>query len=130
MLNALLPLFRSRIVKRSFSEVQKAQVAVPNPSGDTIFSRIINGSIPASFLHKVVMRKREYLPSLILSQDDLCVAIEDVSPQAPFHFLVIPRKPITGIGGASAEDVKILGHLLLTAKELAKEHGFAESGYR
>ena len=48
------------------------------PTGPTIFDKILDGSIPAQFIH----------------QDDKCVAFKDVAPQAPVHFLVIPRKRI------------------------------------
>jgi histidine triad (HIT) family protein len=59
------------------------------------------------------------------------VAIHDISPVAPVHFLVIPRKLITGISQAnSAQDKELLGHLLITAKELAKKCGLDENGYR
>ena len=49
-----------------------------HPTGPTIFDKILDGSIPAQFIH----------------QDDKCVAFKDVAPQAPVHFLVIPRKRI------------------------------------
>jgi histidine triad (HIT) family protein len=84
-------------------------------SAATIFQRIINREIPAKFLH----------------EDSHCVAIHDISPVAPVHFLVIPRKLITGISQAnSAQDKELLGHLLITAKELAKKCGLDENGYR
>ena len=57
-------------------------------SGPTIFDKILDGSIPAQFIH----------------QDDKCVAFKDVSPQAPVHFLVIPRKRITMIEKAEDKD--------------------------
>ena len=54
----------------------------------TIFDKILDGSIPAEFLH----------------QDDQCVAFRDVAPQAPVHFLVIPRRRITMIQEAEETD--------------------------
>ena len=54
----------------------------------TIFDKILDGSIPAQFLH----------------QDEKCVAFKDVSPQAPVHFLVIPRKRIPMIEMAEDQD--------------------------
>jgi histidine triad (HIT) family protein len=80
----------------------------------TLFEKIIARSIPAEFLH----------------EDDLCVAIRDINPQAPVHFLVIPKKPIPRLAEAQAEDAALLGHLLLIAARVASENGIAESGYR
>jgi len=80
----------------------------------TIFQKIIAREIPAKFIH----------------EDDLCIAIHDVSPQAPLHVLVIPKKHIARIGEAAAADQALLGHLLLTAAAVAKKLGVAESGYR
>jgi len=79
----------------------------------TIFDKILDGSIPASFIH----------------QDDKCVAFNDVAPQAPVHFLVIPRKRISMIEKAEDNDGDLLGHLMLTARKVAKEQGL-EKGYR
>ncbi|XP_068233265.1 adenosine 5'-monophosphoramidase HINT1-like [Palaemon carinicauda] len=93
------------------SEVEKAQTAAPG--GDTIFGKIIRGEIPTKFIH----------------EDDQCVAFNDISPQAPVHFLVIPRKPIDMIENAGDEDEQLLGHLLLVARKVAKEQGL-DKGYR
>jgi len=79
----------------------------------TIFDKILDGSIPATFIH----------------QDDKCVAFNDVAPQAPVHFLVIPRKRISMIEKAEDGDGELLGHLMLTARKVAKEQGL-EKGYR
>jgi len=79
----------------------------------TIFDKILDGSIPATFIH----------------QDDKCVAFNDVAPQAPVHFLVIPRKRISMIEKAEDGDGDLLGHLMLTARKVAKEQGL-EKGYR
>lgn len=80
----------------------------------TLFEKIIARQIPAKIAH----------------EDDLCIAIHDISPQAPVHVLVIPKKPIPRIGAASPADQAVLGHLLLTAGNLARELGVSESGYR
>ncbi|XP_073807225.1 histidine triad nucleotide-binding protein 2, mitochondrial isoform X1 [Danio rerio] len=58
-----------------------------------------------------------------------CLAFRDVNPQAPVHYLVIPRIPIPRISEAHDEDSLILGHLLVVAKNIAKKEGLAE-GYR
>ena len=62
-------------------------------------------------------------------EDDRALAFVDVSPQAPVHILVIPKKPITGISAAEDCDEALLGHLMLTARSVAKEQGLA-AGYR
>ena len=93
------------------SEAEKAQAG--REEGPTIFDKILDGSIPAKFIH----------------DDDKCVAFNDVSPQAPVHFLVIPRKRIAMIEEAEDADAELLGHLLLVAKKVAKEQGLT-NGYR
>jgi histidine triad (HIT) family protein len=80
----------------------------------TIFQKIIDREIPAKLAH----------------EDEHCIAIHDVNPQAPVHVLIIPKKPIVRIGEASPTDQALLGHLLLTAAAVAKKLGLAESGYR
>lgn len=80
----------------------------------TIFQKIIEREIPAKLAH----------------EDEHCIAIHDINPQAPVHVLIIPKKPIPRIGEASAADQAVLGHLLLTGAALAKKLGVAESGYR
>jgi len=79
----------------------------------TLFQKIIDGEIPGTFLH----------------QDELCVALRDIDPQAPTHILVIPRKPIARIAEAGEEDKELLGHLLRTAAEVAAAEGLT-GGYR
>lgn len=79
----------------------------------TLFQKILDGEIPAKFVHK----------------DDVCGAFHDINPQAPVHVLIVPRKPLRGIDAATPEDQAILGHLLVTAKKLADQLGLA-GGYR
>lgn len=57
------------------------------------------------------------------------MAFNDVAPQAPTHFLVIPRKPISQLSLAEDGDAELLGHLLLVGRKVAKEVGL-EKGYR
>jgi histidine triad (HIT) family protein len=70
------------------------------------------------------------IPATLVFEDERCVAFRDISPQAPLHILVIPRKAIPRIGLAEGEDEGLLGHLLLTAAQVARSEGIAESGYR
>ncbi|VDM27229.1 unnamed protein product [Hydatigera taeniaeformis] len=94
------------------SEVEKAQAA-HSSEGDTIFGKIARKEIPAKFLY----------------EDDQCVAFDDISPQAPTHFLVIPKKPIKQLDSATEDDESLLGHLLLVAKKVAAQKNLAK-GYR
>jgi histidine triad (HIT) family protein len=80
----------------------------------TLFEKIIKGEVPAQIIH----------------EDDQCVAIRDINPQAPTHVLVIPKKVIPRLGEATPSDESLLGHLLFTAAEVAKREGLAENGYR
>ncbi|CAH1401682.1 unnamed protein product [Nezara viridula] len=100
-------------IKRSVmtDEVSKAQGATAG--GDTIFGKILRKEIPAKVIY----------------EDEKCMAFHDVNPQAPTHFLVIPRKPIPGLSHAEDSDVELLGHLMIKAKQLAKEVGLGK-GFR
>jgi histidine triad (HIT) family protein len=68
---------------------------------DTIFTKIINKKIPAN----------------IIFEDELCIIIEDISPQAPLHYLAIPKKEIIGVSDLDDKDNEIMGHLMLTIKK-------------
>ena len=70
------------------------------------------------------------ITSKIINEDDQCVVFEDASPQAPVHFLVIPRKHISSLNDARDEDRNLLGHLICVAARTAKEKGIDGSGYR
>ena len=83
-------------------------------SDKTLFEKIRDGEIPADIVHS----------------DELCMAFRDISPQAPLHILVVPRKPLPRVGEAEPDDTALLGHLLLTAAEVARREGVADSGYR
>lgn len=58
------------------------------------------------------------------------MAFHDVAPQAPTHFLVIPKREIATLSDATAEDAGLLGHLLVTAAKVAKQLGVEEGGSR
>jgi len=70
------------------------------------------------------------IPAEIIYEDDHCFAIKDIRPQAPSHFLVIPRKVIPKLSQASQQDKELLGHLLLSCTEIAKKLGLDEEGFR
>ncbi|HAL13807.1 MAG TPA: histidine triad nucleotide-binding protein [Planctomycetaceae bacterium] len=79
----------------------------------TIFKRIIDGEIPADIVY----------------EDEQCLAFRDISPQAPVHILVIPRKEIPSIDHLSDEDEQLVGHIYLVIKQIAAGEGL-ENGYR
>ena len=76
-------------------------------SSDTIFGKIIRGEVPTATLHA----------------DDRCIVIQDIHPQAPFHALVIPKKPLVSLATAQKEDEALLGHCLLVARQVAEKAG-------
>jgi len=78
---------------------------------DTIFSKIISGDIPAERIY----------------EDELCICIKDINPQAPVHVLLIPRKPIPRLVDASEEDKLLLGHLMLKVGEIARDLGVGDA---
>lgn len=77
----------------------------------TLFEKIIDREIPANFVH----------------EDERCIVIRDINPQAPFHVLVIPRKPIAKVSDATRDDEALLGHLLLVAGKVAADAGYASA---
>jgi histidine triad (HIT) family protein len=79
----------------------------------TIFKRIIDREIPAEIVY----------------EDDRCLAFRDVSPQAPTHVLVIPKKEIANLDAVGDDDAALVAHLWLVIRNLAKELGLLE-GYR
>ena len=80
---------------------------------DCIFCKIANGQMGAN----------------ILWQDDQGLAFADISPQAPTHVLIIPRKHIVSLDQATPEDSSLLGHLQMAAAKIARRVGIAK-GYR
>tara|TARA_B100000927_G_scaffold278923_1_gene262076 strand:+ start:16086 stop:16430 length:345 start_codon:yes stop_codon:yes gene_type:complete len=82
-----------------------------------------------TLFEKIIARE---IPAEIIFEDERVLAFQDISPQAPTHILVIPKKPIPRVGEANAEDEALLGHLLLTAQRVADELGInsTEEGFR
>ena len=80
----------------------------------TLFGKILRGEIPAD----------------VVFEDELCLAFRDISPQAPVHILIIPKKWLPSIGHAGVEDKATMGHLMWAAAEIARAEGLAETGYR
>ena len=71
----------------------------------TLFEKIINREIPADILY----------------EDELSIVMKDISPQAPTHLLIIPKKVIPKLSDATDEDQNILGHLMLVAGKIADQ---------
>ena len=69
----------------------------------TIFDKILSGEIPCDEVFS----------------DNKCLAFKDITPQAPTHILIIPRKPIPSLQQIKQEDKELLGHLLLKGTEIA-----------
>ena len=81
---------------------------------DSIFTRIINREIPAAI---------EY-------EDEEVIAFRDITPQAPVHILIVPKKPIATLNDAGEGDAELLGRMMLAARNIAAGKGVAENGYR
>ena len=79
-----------------------------------LFCKIIAGDVPGDLVH----------------QDERCVVIRDINPQAPMHVLVIPREHLESLDDATQKDEQLLGHLLRVGARVANEQGHGESGYR
>ncbi|MFT6085698.1 MAG: histidine triad (HIT) family protein [Glaciecola sp.] len=81
---------------------------------DTIFTKIINKEIPAD----------------ILFEDERVLAFKDINPQAPVHFLVIPKKAIATTNDIEVEDEALVGYMHRVAANIAKDLGVAQQGFR
>jgi len=80
----------------------------------TIFSKIIKGEIPADIVH----------------QDDKVTAFKDINPQAPVHILIVPNQEIATVDDVTEADTETLGHMFIVARQIARDQGIAETGYR
>lgn len=81
---------------------------------DCLFCKIIAGEIPADIVY----------------ESEAAIAFRDINPQAPTHVLIIPRKHIATMNDIEEEDQVLVGSLYSAAREIAREEGYAESGYR
>lgn len=77
----------------------------------TIFQKIIDREIPADIVY----------------EDDICMAFRDVNPQAPTHILLIPKRPISKLSDASADDQELLGYLMLKVADITRDLGIDDS---
>jgi len=81
---------------------------------DCLFCRIIAGDIPGAFVY----------------QDDRIVAFTDINAQAPMHILLVPRRHIASLNELAAADDPLVGEMTRRAAAIAKDHGYADRGYR
>jgi histidine triad (HIT) family protein len=79
---------------------------------DCLFCKIVNGDIKSD----------------VVFEDDKVLAFKDISPKAPVHILIIPKRHISTLN--DLDDVELGGQLLQTAVKLAKQLGLADDGYR
>ena len=80
----------------------------------TLFERIVAGELPADIVY----------------QDEQITAFRDIHPRAPVHILIVPNKPIATVNEIADSDATLVGRLILVARDLARQMGIAESGYR
>jgi histidine triad (HIT) family protein len=80
----------------------------------TLFEKIIAGELPAKVLYR----------------DDRVIAFLDIKPAAPIHILIVPNKPIPTADDVADDDGALVGHMFIVARDLARQQGIAESGYR
>jgi len=81
---------------------------------DCLFCRIAEGEISADVIH----------------EDDQVVAFRDINPQAPTHVLVIPREHVASVDDLEEEHAELVGRLFLAAREIARDEGLDDGGYR
>lgn len=81
--------------------------------GLTLFQKIADGDVPADIVY----------------EDEQCIAIRDINPQAPTHILIVPRKPIPSLDDLTDSDEALVGHLFLVARKLAADEQL-DDGYR
>ena len=81
----------------------------------------------ASIFKKIIDKE---IPADIVYEDDELLAFNDITPQAPIHILIIPKKEIKTLNHLNREDEIILGKMVILAKNLAKEYKIDQSGYR
>ncbi|SHK60870.1 histidine triad nucleotide-binding protein [Rhodothermus profundi] len=80
----------------------------------TLFQRIMDGELPGDIVY----------------EDEQCIVLRDINPQAPVHLLIIPRKPIPSLNEITEEDATLVGHLFVVARQMAEREGIARTGYR
>jgi len=80
-----------------------------------------------TLFEKIIARE---IPADIVFEDAECLAFRDISPMAPVHILVVPKRAIPRVGESGPGDRDLLGHLLVAAAQIAKFEGLSDSGFR
>lgn len=73
---------------------------------------------------------KKEIPSPFVFEDEQMVAFKDISPKAPVHLLIVPKKHIESIAKLAEDDKILIGEMIWRAKILAEEQGIAENGYK
>jgi histidine triad (HIT) family protein len=81
---------------------------------ECLFCKIVRGDIPSDKVY----------------EDDKILAFKDITPEAPIHVLVIPKKHISSVNTIESEDAELIGHIFLKVKTIAKDLGIDGDGYR
>lgn len=79
-----------------------------------LFCRIVKGEIPSTKVY----------------EDDKVLAFKDIDPKAPVHVLIIPKEHISSVMDLNENNKDIVGHIFMCAKEIAKQAGVADTGFR
>ncbi|NNM61353.1 MAG: histidine triad nucleotide-binding protein [Steroidobacteraceae bacterium] len=80
----------------------------------TVFDKIISGELPATIVHR----------------DARVTAFLDIKPAAPVHILIVPNKAIATVNDIADADAALIGHMIIVARDLARQQKIAEDGYR
>ena len=83
-------------------------------NSDCLFCKILAGDVPAELVY----------------ESDEAIAFRDISPRAPTHVLIIPRQHIETINNLGPGDAALIGNLFLVAKQVARDEGISDNGYR
>lgn len=108
-----LTLWLSVLQMNAQSEAYQKQKAEKIVAG-SVFTKIVNRELPADIVY----------------EDNDVIAFLPLRPQAPVHYLIVPKKEIHTVNDLEEEDALVMGKLFLVAKKLAKKYGIAETGYR
>jgi histidine triad (HIT) family protein len=81
---------------------------------DCLFCKIVAGQIPGNLVY----------------EDPDVIAFKDINPQAPLHVLIVPRRHIATLNDLKPTDDALVGSLFRVAAKLARQHGYADRGYR
>ena len=110
-----------RRMSKIVDETEAAKIAASsdpaiNPNAPTFFDKLVNKEIPANLLH----------------EDEQCIAFRDINPQAPVHFLVIPKQKdgMNRLSNMREDQKNIVGHLMYVAKQVAHAEGLVDGGFR